>query len=179
MLHHRFRFLLGTYTRAERAAGAAACVDLFHSTDFEPLCSRDGAACRGDGSGRQIRRTRAGTRRAHRPLRLDADPARARAEKSMRLSRCLPRHHRKRPRSVSAWSARSRLTIATSIRRSARTVRPKRCGSAWQRSTTAVRPPRCVFGTGPALPWWHHGPVSFTGCNIDGGAIVVECGDPM
>ncbi|HVM69461.1 MAG TPA: hypothetical protein VM204_06450 [Gaiellaceae bacterium] len=188
----RSRFGLGSLRRRAALAllttallGAAACVDLFHSTDFPTLCALDAAACETEGGTADAQDVPDATPEAEAPP-IDFcghSPAAARqlAERSCaRLGACLGTLAES---SFGACMLRALAAYDCSFNPS---LRPRgESAVLWDclaKAETCDAVSICVFGTPP--PPCNVAAGTFTACNrqTDGasetaGPVVIECGD--
>ncbi|MBX3206120.1 MAG: hypothetical protein KF764_13705 [Labilithrix sp.] len=161
-------------------AGAAACVDLFHSTDFATLCAADPAACApetgAEAGADVVTDARPDTAR---PLDFcDESPfvAYRRAARACGyLGACLGTSA---DSSFGACMIRALAAYDCAFNPS---LRPRGANAAlWECLWTVASCSdlsRCVFGT-DAPPCPGGAESAFTACNLDGGSVVVECGLP-
>jgi len=163
-------------------AGTAACVDLFHSTDFPTLCDQDAAACAPE-TGAFSDADRPDVAEGGRPIELcsrDGNEARRRAEHACGyLGACLGPHEDTRladcmVRALAAYDC----AFNPSLRPRGTTEILWDCLA---RASTCEDVSLCVFGT-PA-PGCTPASGLYSGCNLerdedgslDAGAVVVAC----
>jgi hypothetical protein len=161
---------------AATLASMTACVDLFHSIDFPPLCDDD-AGCEGE-AGASSGDANEGDAASAQTIDLCAEPAtaaRAKAEHVCAyLGACLGTTEGGSfgdcmVRALAAFDC----TLNPSLRPRGKTAQLWDCLA---RATSCDAVTSCVFG-GPAPRCTGNTSGSYTGCDVDGGSTVVECGE--
>lgn len=174
------RIAMATAFAASALLGAAACVDLFHSTDFPTLCASDSEACETEASSPTgDARAPAASAEAAAPLDFCSNsPSEARrvAERACGyLGACLGTTQ---DRNFGACMIRALAAYDCSFNPS---LRPRGehelLWGCLSNVASCDDVARCVFGTkAPRCPDDNTDPAPFTGCNQDGGSVVVQCG---
>ena len=169
----RRRVAVSLIFAATALAAGAACVDLFHATDFPTLCAEDAAACAESGVDADLR----DTKEPPPPTAVDlcASDSTAALGKAQHacayLGACLgtPADHNFSQCMLQALAAFD-CKYNPTLRPTGKTATLWDClSNAKSCDETAL----CVFNT-PAPGCTSGG---YTGCNADGGVAVVECGD--
>ncbi len=168
------RGALATVLAAGVFASIVACVDLFHSTDFPTLCIDDGAACTAEAA---VEIEASAPVDASGPIDLCArssDEARTLAARVCAyLGACVgTRDGTSFGDCVARATAAFDCTFNPMLRPRGPTAVLWQCLSAVGSCTDVST---CVFGsTTPRCPGGAGAP--YTGCNVEGGVAVVECG---
>ena len=173
------RIAMTTAFATSALLGAAACVDLFHSTDFPTLCASDAEACEAEASSRGDARAPEASAEAAAPIDFCSNsPSEARrvAERACGyLGACLGTTE---DSNFGACLIRALAAYDCSFNPS---LRPRGehelLWDCLSRVESCDGVALCVFGTkAPGCPSGITDPTPFTRCNQQDGSVVLQCG---